>query len=59
MFKATQTKLITLVILKPNCWAFDAEPGLIDCPLNMLVSIPGSLRNSLSQRETVSTDTGL
>ena len=38
--------------LIPTCLALDAQTSLVQYPVNMLVSIPESLRNSLRQRET-------
>ena len=45
--------------IDPTCWALDAEAVLVECPVNMLGSILESLWNSLSQRETLSTDSRL
>ena len=45
--------------LKPTCLVLDAEVVLVKYPVNVLVSIPEHLRNSLNQQETVSVDTGL
>ena len=45
--------------INPTCLALDAEAVLVECPVNILVSIQESLRNLLKQRGTVSTDTRL
>ena len=39
--------------LKPTCLVLDAEVVLVKYPVNVLVSIPEHLRNSLNQQETV------
>ena len=38
--------------LNPTCLALDAQAALVKYPVNLLMSIAGSLRNSLKQQET-------